>query len=32
MNLIPDSPGAIVSVGDRVELLEQAPAGDGPPR
>ena len=32
MNLIPDTPGAIISVGDDVELLEQVPANDGPPR
>jgi uncharacterized protein YcbX len=32
MNLIPDNPGAVVKVGDRVQLLEQVPAPDGPPR
>ena len=32
MNLIPDTPGAIISVGDDVDLLEQVPANDGPPR
>jgi uncharacterized protein YcbX len=32
MNLIPDNPGAVVKVGDSVQLLEQVPAGDGPPR
>jgi uncharacterized protein YcbX len=30
MNLIPDSPGAVVRVGDEVEILEPDP--DGPPR
>ncbi len=32
MNLIPDSPGAVLSVGDEVEVLEAVPASDGPPR
>jgi uncharacterized protein YcbX len=32
MNLIPDTPGAVVSVGDSVELVDQVPAPDGPPR
>lgn len=32
MNLIPDTPGATVSVGDEVEVLESVPATDGPPR
>jgi uncharacterized protein len=32
MNLIPDTPGVVVSVGDSVELLDQVPAPDGPPR
>jgi uncharacterized protein len=32
MNLIPDSPGAVISVGDPVEVLDEAPAADGPPR
>lgn len=32
MNLIPDSPGAVLSVGDEVEVLEAVPAPDGPPR
>jgi uncharacterized protein YcbX len=32
MNLVPDSPGAIISVGDEVEILEAVDAPDGPPR
>jgi uncharacterized protein YcbX len=32
MNLVPDSPGATISVGDDVEVLESVPAPDGPPR
>ena len=32
MNLIPDSPGAVLSVGDEVEVLEAIPEPDGPPR
>jgi uncharacterized protein YcbX len=32
MNLIPDAAGAVISVGDPVELLEEVPAPDGPPR
>jgi hypothetical protein len=32
MNLIPDTPGAVIRVGDEVEVLAQAPAPDGPPR
>jgi hypothetical protein len=32
MNLIPDSPGAVLSVGDNVEVLEAVPTPDGPPR
>lgn len=32
MNLIPDSPGAVISVGDLVEVLEEVPAAHGPPR
>jgi uncharacterized protein YcbX len=32
MNLIPDTPGVVVSVGDSVQLLDQVPAPDGPPR
>ncbi|GAA1919300.1 MOSC domain-containing protein [Nocardioides lentus] len=32
MNLVPDTPGATVRVGDQVEVLERADAGDGPPR
>jgi uncharacterized protein YcbX len=32
MNLIPDSPGATIRIGDEVEILESVPAPDGPPR
>jgi uncharacterized protein YcbX len=32
MNLIPDTPGATITVGDEVEVLESEPAPDGPPR
>lgn len=32
MNLIPDTPGVTISVGDPVEILESVPAPDGPPR
>jgi uncharacterized protein len=32
MNLIPDTPGAVVRVGDRVEVLDEVPVLDGPPR
>ncbi|HEU5266580.1 MAG TPA: MOSC N-terminal beta barrel domain-containing protein [Jatrophihabitans sp.] len=32
MNLIPDTPGATIAVGDEVEILESVPAPDGPPR
>lgn len=32
MNLIPDTPGVVLSVGDDVEVLEQVTANDGPPR
>jgi len=32
MNIIPDTPGAEISVGDEVEVLESVPAPDGPPR
>lgn len=32
MNLITDTPGATIRVGDEVELLESVPAPDGPPR
>jgi uncharacterized protein len=32
MNLIPDTPGAVVQVGDEVEVLAEVPAPDGPPR
>ena len=32
MNLVPDNPGAVVNVGDDVEVLEAEDAPDGPPR
>jgi hypothetical protein len=32
MNLIPDTPGARIRVGDDVTVLESVPAPDGPPR
>ncbi|WP_269304531.1 MOSC domain-containing protein [Aeromicrobium sp. HA] len=32
VNLIPDTPGAVVRVGDEVEVLEAAPPGGGPLR
>jgi hypothetical protein len=32
MNLIPDTPGVRMRVGDEVEILESVPAPDGPPR
>lgn len=32
INLIPDTPGAQISVGDEVEIVEQVAAPDGPPR
>lgn len=32
MQLIPDSPGATIRIGDEVEVLESVPAPDGPPR
>lgn len=32
MNLIPDTPGATIRVGDRVDVLEAVPHPDGPPR
>lgn len=32
MNLVPDTPGAVISVGDEVEVLASVPAPDGPPR
>jgi hypothetical protein len=32
MNLVPDTPGARIRVGDDVTVLESAPAPDGPPR
>lgn len=32
MNLIPDTPGVTIRVGDPVEILDAVPAPDGPPR
>jgi uncharacterized protein len=32
MNIIPDTPGATITVGDDVEILESVEAHDGPPR
>ena len=32
MNLIPDAPGAIIRVGDELEILDAVDAPDGPPR
>ncbi|SHH10189.1 hypothetical protein SAMN05443575_3324 [Jatrophihabitans endophyticus] len=32
MNLVPDTPGAQIAVGDDVEILAAEPAPDGPPR
>ena len=32
MNLVPEDPGAVVKVGDEVEVLESEAAPDGPPR
>jgi uncharacterized protein YcbX len=32
MNLVPDNPGAVVNVGDAVEVLAAEDASDGPPR
>lgn len=32
MNLVPDTPGATVRVGDSVEILDADPSPDGPPR
>jgi uncharacterized protein YcbX len=32
MNVIPDTPGVEIAVGDEVEVLECGPAPDGPPR
>lgn len=32
MNLVPDTPGVTIRVGDEVEILEAVPAPDGPPR
>lgn len=32
MNLIPDTPGAAIRLGDDVEVLESVPAPHGPPR
>ena len=32
MNLVPETPGATLHVGDEVEILEAVAASDGPPR
>jgi uncharacterized protein YcbX len=32
MNLVPDTRGATITIGDEVEILESVPAPDGPPR
>ncbi|WP_375476701.1 MOSC domain-containing protein [uncultured Jatrophihabitans sp.] len=32
MNLLPDTPGAVIGVGDEVEIVESVAAPDGPPR
>ncbi|WP_375500767.1 MOSC domain-containing protein [uncultured Jatrophihabitans sp.] len=32
MNLVPDSPGAVIRIGDPVEILHAEPDADGPPR
>jgi hypothetical protein len=32
MNIIPDTRGATITVGDDVEILESVDAHDGPPR
>jgi hypothetical protein len=32
MNIVPDTPGATITVGDSVEVLDAVPATDGPPR
>jgi MOSC domain-containing protein len=32
MNLVPDTPGVTIAVGDEVEILHAEPAPDGPPR
>ena len=32
VNLVPDTPGATIAVGDSVEVLEGVPSGDGPLR
>jgi uncharacterized protein YcbX len=32
MNVVPETPGAVLRVGDEVELLTTVPAPDGPPR
>jgi uncharacterized protein YcbX len=32
MNILPDTPGVEITVGDEVEVLESVPAPDGPPR
>jgi uncharacterized protein YcbX len=32
MNVVPETPGATLRVGDEVEILESVDASDGPPR
>ena len=32
MNIIPDTPGVEIALGDAVEVLESVPTPDGPPR
>ena len=32
MNLVPETPGATLHVGDEVEILDAVDASDGPPR
>ena len=32
MNLVPDTAGAVIRVGDDLEILHEVPAPDGPPR
>ena len=32
MHLVPDTPGATISLGDEVEVLEAVAPGNGPPR
>jgi uncharacterized protein YcbX len=32
MNIIPDTPGVTIALGDEIEVLDSVPAPDGPPR